>query len=114
MNDMKSKQKRNFIHRNNLIKNATYSELLFKSRMDTANIRYMFQKGFISGKFHCIVDFYLPQIKTVIEIDGAYHNDPIQVFKDKGRDRYLKEKRGFKVIRIKNDDVLEFNIQSLK
>jgi len=49
----------------------------------------------------------------VIEIDGGYHTNPLQVWKDKIRDRYLKEERGFNVIRIKNEDVHTFTLNSL-
>ena len=50
------------------------------------------------------VDFYFPQIKFVLEIDGAGHNDPIQKQKDIARDRALKEE-GYSVKRIKTTDV---------
>jgi hypothetical protein len=37
-------------------------------------IHYMFQKGFIQGKYYCIVDFYLPKPYNIcIEIDGKYN-----------------------------------------
>jgi ATP-dependent DNA helicase RecQ len=46
------------------------------------------------------VDFFLPQAKLIIEIDGQQHNDDIvQVVTDSIRDNYLINK-GFRVIRI--------------
>lgn len=69
------------------------------------------QKGFYKGEFHCIVDFYLPKpLKTCIEIDGGYHDTPKQKYKDYWKDKYLTEVRGFKVIRIKNEDVKNFDV----
>lgn len=50
------------------------------------------------------VDFYCPQIKTVIEIDGASHTEASQQNKDKTRDDAL-EKENIEVIRIKTTDI---------
>ncbi|MBQ9487026.1 MAG: RecQ family ATP-dependent DNA helicase [Selenomonadaceae bacterium] len=52
------------------------------------------------------VDFYLPQTKTVIEIDGSSHNDPAQIFKDRARDSALLQEK-ISVIRIKTSDLRE-------
>ena len=65
------------------------------------------------------VDFYLPQAKLVIEIDGVQHKEKIQRSKDMERDRYF-QKNGIKVIRImassiKNrDDALIKAIDNIK
>ncbi len=45
------------------------------------------------------VDFYLPQAKLVIEIDGTQHQKKLQSSMDLDRDRHLK-KNGIKVVRI--------------
>jgi very-short-patch-repair endonuclease len=96
-----------------LRENATESELIFKSRLDDAGIKYIFQKGFIKGRGYCIVDFYITKpYKMCVEIDGGYHNTYEQKSYDKWRDGYLKE-RGFRVIRIKNEDVLDFDLSKL-
>lgn len=50
------------------------------------------------------MDFYLPQAKTVFEIDGASHDERAQAAKDKRRDFALK-REGNSVIRIKSFDV---------
>jgi len=92
---------------------ATPSETIFRKRLDDAGIHYQFQKGFISGKFYCFVDFYLPSPKKIcIEIDGGYHNTPEQQKKDFAKDQYLKGRK-FKVIRIKNEDVSKFYLTTL-
>ena len=107
----KEKQKSVFKRSNQLREKATESELIFKKRLEENGIYFMFQKGFINGTHYYIVDFYLPKpLRTVVEIDGGYHNDPVQVWKDEIRDRYLTEQRGFNVIRIKNEDVNTFDI----
>lgn len=46
-----------------------------------------------------MVDFYIPQAKLVIEVDGFQHNDALQYKVDNQRDRHFK-KFGIQVIRI--------------
>ena len=48
-----------------------------------------------------IVDFYCAEKKTVIEIDGEYHNVSFAIKRDKERDKYLRS-LGLKIIRITN------------
>ena len=50
------------------------------------------------------VDFYIPQIRTVIEIDGRSHKLNKQVYKDNIRDLAL-HKEGIDVIRINTSDI---------
>lgn len=50
-----------------------------------------------------IVDFLLKN-KIVIEIDGGYHNAPVQAARDKMKDEELT-KLGYTVYRMTNDDV---------
>ena len=49
------------------------------------------------------VDFYLPQAKLVIEIDGSQHREPIQMCKDVARDALLEE-AGISVKRVSVSD----------
>ena len=48
-----------------------------------------------------IVDFYCPQYKIIIELDGELHFTQEQVDKDQKRDQRLKE-LGYKVLRYEN------------
>jgi leucyl-tRNA synthetase len=52
-----------------------------------------------------IVDFALMEIKLVIEIDGAYHNEEEQASYDKGRENFLEE-QGYKLLRFSNEEVI--------
>ena len=52
-----------------------------------------------------IVDFYCPELYLIIEIDGNIHVDPQITRNDKIRQREL-ERRGFKVIRYNNNEVI--------
>ena len=46
----------------------------------------------------CIVDFYAPARKVVVEVDGGYHAEPARRRADARRDRRLA-KAGFRVLR---------------
>jgi very-short-patch-repair endonuclease len=91
---------------------ATKQELIFKSKLDDLKIKYMFQKGFISGDYFAIVDFYLPKYKLCIEVDGDYHNTKDQQLRDKYRTSYLN-KRGFKVHRFTNNESEHISLGNL-
>ena len=51
-----------------------------------------------------IVDFYCASLKLAIEIDGEIHK--FQRVRDEERDNILKQKFGLKIIRYKNEEVL--------
>lgn len=54
-----------------------------------------------------IADFYNPDTKTIIEIDGGYHNTRHQQLKDKKRTELL-EKKGYKVVRTTNKKIMMY------
>lgn len=89
------------------------SEILFEKRLIELGIRFMPQKAFIAGDYYCIVDFYLPKPdRVIIEIDGGYHGTPEQIARDKRKDEYLVSRK-FRVVRVKNEDVLTCDIPAL-
>lgn len=51
-----------------------------------------------------IADFYCAEAKLVIEIDGDSHVEPDQEEYDRARTEWLED-RGYRVIRIRNEDV---------
>lgn len=51
-----------------------------------------------------IVDFYCPEMKLVIEIDGAVHADRERVAQDRYRDAMLRE-LSVRIVRISNCEV---------
>jgi len=61
---------------------------------------------------HFIVDFYCASLGLAIEIDGEIHN--FQKIRDKERDSVLKQKFGLKIIRYKNEEVLESTERVMK
>jgi ATP-dependent helicase HrpA len=58
-----------------------------------------------------IVDFVSLERQLIIEIDGGQHNQQPEIKKDEIRTKWL-EKKGFKVIRFWNNDVL-LNIEGV-
>ena len=53
---------------------------------------------------HYIADFYIPEAKIVIELDGAQHFEPKHAEKDRKRDAYMNG-LGILVLRYVNSDV---------
>ncbi len=51
------------------------------------------------------LDFYCPEKKIVVEVDGGQHYSPKGKYNDKIRENFLK-KRGLRVLRYSNCDVL--------
>jgi very-short-patch-repair endonuclease len=91
--------------KNNLL-NQTPSERKFDSILYNINegvLRGRYKKQHpISGKW--IVDFFFPEIRLAIEIDGSIHNEPDQLKKDKMKDDDC-DRFDITLVRITNDEV---------
>ncbi len=68
-----------------------------------------FKRQFIIGDY--IADFASIKHRLVIEVDGAYHSEPIQIENDEIRTSWLN-KMGWKVVRFSNEEVF-CDIQSV-
>ena len=64
---------------------------------------YKFRRQFSVD--HFILDFYCPELKLAVEIDGISHNEPNQQKKDISRQKYL-ESFNIKFVRIKDEELL--------
>jgi very-short-patch-repair endonuclease len=53
-----------------------------------------------------VLDFYCPQAKVAVEVDGAGHADPDQAAHDHTRARWLNE-QGIRVLRFAATDVMD-------
>ena len=51
-----------------------------------------------------ILDFYCPELRLALEIDGAVHDSPEAMSRDAARTRAL-EQEGVTVLRIRNEDL---------
>ncbi len=90
--------------------NMTDAELHLWSTLRMKQLKgYQFYRQKIIGNY--IVDFYCPQAKLVIEVDGGQHYSGQIETTDKKRDEYLKS-HGFKVLRFNNLEVLQ-NIEGV-
>lgn len=58
-----------------------------------------------------ILDFYCPDHRLVIEVDGSVHSDPEQAARDISRNEHLAAS-GYTVIRFRNEEVLS-NLQAV-
>jgi very-short-patch-repair endonuclease len=86
-----------------LRRNTTKAEERLWRQLRSRNIEGLkFRRQHPVGSF--IVDFYCPQSKLIIEVDGGSHADQQEY--DQQRTEWLQA-RGYRVIRFTNDDVKE-------
>ena len=102
-----------FIYNDEILKPRRKS--LRKSETDTERVlwKYLRNKRFYGIKFlrqysvgPYILDFYCPQARLAIELDGGGHAETDQKIYDLDRTRYLRDK-DIKVIRFWNNDVIK-------
>ena len=82
------------------------SEKVFWQKIRSKQLRVKFRRQFSIENF--ILDFYSPEIKLGIEIDGDSHfisNKSLS--KDKNRDSILLKKHNIKILRFTNTEVKE-------
>lgn len=80
------------------------SEKVFWQKIRGKQLRVKFRRQFSIENF--ILDFYSPEIKLGIEIDGDSHFvSNINILKDYNRDSILFKKYGIKILRFTNIEV---------
>lgn len=94
-------KKRHAINVARLRKAATEAELAFQDFLASLGAPYRFQQGFYTP-YYRIVDFYLPEHKLAIEIDGPSHQNPSH---DRRMDAWFERVRGIKILRLTNEQV---------
>ena len=52
-----------------------------------------------------IFDFYAPELRLVVELDGDIHDDPVRRARDRSRDAHLIA-NGYSVVRVTNMEVV--------
>lgn len=75
--------------RRNLRKRMTPAEGILWSHIRNRYLGYKFKRQFGIGKY--IIDFYSPELKLAIEIDGGDHYEKNRIIKDKERTKYLND-----------------------
>ncbi|MEA3494092.1 MAG: endonuclease domain-containing protein [Candidatus Margulisiibacteriota bacterium] len=89
--------------RRRLRHSMTEAEKLLWDRIRKRKINgYKFRRQYSIGGF--IIDFYSPDLKTAIEVDGGYHLEEDQKIYDKER-QYIFESIGIKVLRFTNNEI---------
>lgn len=103
MSKKRTKEKIRIAHefRKKLIKGATPHEKRFKAFLDSKGLNYRFQKILYTRESFYIIDFYFPNIRICVELDGYYHFTPTGIKKDKRRNAVLQA-TGFRTIRFHN------------
>jgi very-short-patch-repair endonuclease len=86
-----------------LKKRLTKAEIVLAEVLDEVlpRFRATVKMQFPIGQY--IADFFIPEIRVVIEVDGGYHNDRVE--EDKRRTRHLLKIGVLKVVRFKNEEV---------
>ena len=88
--------------RRTLRNGATPQEIILWARLRKSQVGAKFRRQESIG--HYVVDFYCPNKKLIIEIDGSQHKDEKQKIYDRERTVYLR-RLGFKVLRFWNNDI---------
>jgi very-short-patch-repair endonuclease len=96
-NQTKLKQRRK-----KLRKEATPAERIFWSKIRCKRIGYKFRRQYSIGNY--IADFYCPELRLVIEIDGGQHFETDRLTNDLLRTEYLNS-LGIKVKRYTNVEI---------
>ena len=89
--------------RRSLRKNMTYCEKIVWLNLRKRQLGFRFLRQYSVD--HFVIDFYCPDLKLAIEVDGASHNDPEQKKYDIQRQKYLEE-FNIKFVRIKDEEFL--------
>jgi len=89
--------------RRSLRNNMTYCEKIVWLHLRKRQLGYRFLRQYSVD--HFVIDFYCPELKLAVEIDGDVHEFPEQKDYDNARQKYL-EKFGIEFVRIKNEEFL--------
>jgi very-short-patch-repair endonuclease len=88
--------------RKKLRRNSTPQEIILWSRLRRNQLGFKFRRQHSIGKY--IVDFYCPEKKLIIEVDGGQHDEDAIKKYDKRRSEYL-EKLNFRILRFWDRDI---------
>ena len=89
--------------RRTLRNEMTYCENIMWIHLRRKQLGVRFLRQYSVDQF--VIDFYSPEIKLAIELDGSVHEDPDQKAYDVERQKYL-EKFYINFLRITNDELM--------
>ena len=84
-------------------KNQTLAEQVLWNHIRAGQLGVKVLRQHIIGDY--IVDFLIPDVSLIIEVDGAYHTECEQMQEDKQREETL-DRMGYRLIRFTNEEVL--------
>lgn len=84
-------------------KNQTLAEQVLWNHIRAEQLDVKVLRQHIIGDY--IVDFLIPDVCLIIEVDGAYHTECEQMQEDEQREETLN-RMGYRVIRFTNEEVL--------
>ncbi len=90
--------------RRQLRKDQTFCEkIMWQYLRDRRLLGVKFRRQYSVDKF--VIDYYCPELKLAVELDGSIHDNPEQKEYDKQRQLYL-EKFGIRFVRVTNDELM--------
>lgn len=96
------------VRKKELMKYVNTSIASMEEHLVLNNLYYVREKSFFNEKGQLFyADFFIPELRLVIEIDGGYHTDSKRAYVDKVKEILIAE-RGYPTVRITNEDV--FNL----
>ena len=93
--------------------NATINERVFKNHLIEAKVPFVFQKAFVTYSWFFIVDFFIPSLGIVIELNGRQHYEKDALERDRKRVEWLKTK-GIQSIHLTNTEALSLSISDIR
>lgn len=91
----------------------TIAESVLAKKFDEASIEYEEQWIYSIEGFAGICDFYLPQFKVVVEVDGGYHLEEEQQVKDAEKDFVCLKLLHTPVLRLTNKQAMNLSIERI-
>lgn len=101
-------RRRHAIYVQKLRRNATEAEHEFCRYLDSVGFAYRFQQTFAHPMFR-VVDFFIPSLNLIVEIDGPCH-DPEA---DRIKDETFTRVRNIPILRLTNENVLSGDLENL-
>lgn len=104
--DLSSLNKSLSVNKLNPLERVMAVNLLLNENAFYCQYRIDLDEGEIcNGRKYFIADFYLPDIKAVIETDGKVHETPENIVKDRYRNNFLAGK-GYRIFHFTWEDVM--------
>lgn len=92
----------------------TIAESVLASKLTNLSISYESQYVVDYKGIAAIYDFYLPNCRVLIEVDGGYHNSKDQQQTDRIKDFIAEKKLRRNMLRLTNQEVIEIDEEDLR